>query len=288
IDSLAEENRKLRARLEAVEQNAKSLSLPSSAAAEYNARSVESATDELALLCSPEVEPLSTKRLDEIKRSIGATKSTWADLRQLYPPGQSGFAPRTDSGNELDAALSQAATMASYGVELLRIALNGTQVNRRLTRQTSHLLATLCSTLISTRDQRRRPRDTNASSGREDKSFRKRIKLNIYPKPHRNDERPNVPDTNNRRNRPDLRVTSGSELTDLDSDYLWQESRQPNAHKKQRTPNATPNIDSTTPTVCDPNRASDITTKVNAIGNSASASDADAEEELDLVVGQVQ
>ncbi|KAJ2877492.1 hypothetical protein H4R27_006188, partial [Coemansia aciculifera] len=126
--------------------------------------------DELALLGNNDVEPLSKRRLDSIRRDVGDNKSTWADLRQLYPHRLSDFAPLTelDGGIDVDGALSQAATMAAYGSELLRIALCSTQVNRRLTRQTSHLLASLCSALIDTRDERRRSRNTNTSSDPED------------------------------------------------------------------------------------------------------------------------
>ncbi|KAJ2030545.1 hypothetical protein IWW57_001137 [Coemansia sp. S610] len=39
------------------------------------------------------VEPLTHERLDEIKRGIGVSKSTWENLREKYPPGKSDFAP---------------------------------------------------------------------------------------------------------------------------------------------------------------------------------------------------
>ncbi|KAJ2447778.1 hypothetical protein GGF42_005359, partial [Coemansia sp. RSA 2424] len=112
------------------------------------------------------IEPLTTKHLDDIIQGVSDSKSTWADLRQLYPPRRSGFAPRHSSagipasklGGDSEAndeAYSQAATMAAYGMELLRIAVSTPQINRRLTRQTSRLLATLCATLIGTRDRHR-------------------------------------------------------------------------------------------------------------------------------------
>ncbi|KAJ2255013.1 hypothetical protein GGI13_001837 [Coemansia sp. RSA 455] len=156
IENLKKENCELRSRLEAVEQNTGALPT-SSVTAECTLLRGEQKTDEIAFLCDDDVEPLSKKRLDEIKLSIGVTKSTWSDLRQLYPPRQSDFAPLKEFDDDLDVdeAYSQAATIAAYGVELLRIALSCPQIDRRLTRQTSRLLATLCSTLIDTRDQRR-------------------------------------------------------------------------------------------------------------------------------------
>ncbi|KAJ2871770.1 hypothetical protein GGH93_004558 [Coemansia aciculifera] len=81
------------------------------------------------------VEPLLATRIDNIVQSVSSKKSTWADLREQYPPNQSCLAPlgSTISGKdvlantevaELDAIYCQAATMAAYGVELLHFALD--------------------------------------------------------------------------------------------------------------------------------------------------------------------
>ncbi|KAJ2332354.1 hypothetical protein GGH91_006200, partial [Coemansia sp. RSA 2671] len=105
IDSLTKENRELRTRLEAVEQT----------------------TGRLATSCDDDtVEPLASKRLDHVRRIVSAFEATWEDLRQLYPPRQSVFALLTEVNDDLetDFAFSQAATMAAYGVELLRVALS--------------------------------------------------------------------------------------------------------------------------------------------------------------------
>ncbi|KAJ2757236.1 hypothetical protein GGI19_000170 [Coemansia pectinata] len=118
------------------------------------------------------VEPISQTRLDEIKQDVRASKSTWASLRELYPPGESGFAPLSftastwtaitsagatglDDNLVADEVYSQAATMAAYGVELLGNALHSTVVDRHLANLASKLLAILCATLIDTRDRRR-------------------------------------------------------------------------------------------------------------------------------------
>ncbi|KAJ2335999.1 hypothetical protein GGI00_001070, partial [Coemansia sp. RSA 2681] len=144
------------------------------------------------------VEPLTTKHLDDIIQGVSASKSTWADLRQLYPPRQSGFAPRHSSasipasklGGDSEAddeAYSQAATMAAYGMELLRIAVSRPQINRRLTRLTSRLLATLCATLISTRDRHRDVADKAAGENVNDSKPSRDVgaasseSANIYP-----------------------------------------------------------------------------------------------------------
>ncbi|KAJ2469020.1 hypothetical protein GGI03_000631, partial [Coemansia sp. RSA 2337] len=143
IDNLIRENRELRARLEVVEQKTNTLPLRP-AIAQSPAKDDEQKPDELVLIGNNDVEPLSKRRLDSIRRDVGDRKSTWANLRQLYPPRQSDFAPLMEIDDlDVDGALSQAATMAAYGSELLRIAFSGTQVNRRLTRQTSQLLSSL-------------------------------------------------------------------------------------------------------------------------------------------------
>ncbi|KAJ2816006.1 hypothetical protein GGI24_005859, partial [Coemansia furcata] len=85
-------------------------------------------------------EPLLQTRLDEIRQDVSASKSTWADLRQQYPPEKSCFEPlnfsvsswsaltsgdATGLGDDVDAdeVYSQAATMAAYGVDILCRAL---------------------------------------------------------------------------------------------------------------------------------------------------------------------
>ncbi|KAJ2039553.1 hypothetical protein IW146_000009 [Coemansia sp. RSA 922] len=117
-------------------------------------------------------EPLLKTRLDEIGRDVRAHTSTWVDLRQQYPPGGSCFEPFNflaiswssisnedvrGLGNDIDAdeAYSQAAAMAAYGVEILSRALNGPTVDRELTKLANNLFATLCATLMDTRDWHR-------------------------------------------------------------------------------------------------------------------------------------
>ncbi|KAJ2464800.1 hypothetical protein GGI03_003021 [Coemansia sp. RSA 2337] len=111
-------------------------------------------------------------RLDEIRRDVRASKSTWADLRQKYPPGGSCFEPfnftvsswsaiaKEDAkglGDDLDTdeAYSQAAAMAAYGVDILSSALSGPTVDREMIKQANNLFATLCATLMDTRDRHR-------------------------------------------------------------------------------------------------------------------------------------
>ncbi|KAJ2069304.1 hypothetical protein IW146_000010 [Coemansia sp. RSA 922] len=117
-------------------------------------------------------EPLLKTRLDEIRRDVRASKSTWTDLRQKYPPGGSCFEPfnflaiswsaiaKEDArglGDDLDTdvAYSQAAAMAAYGVDILSSALSGPTVDRELIKQANNLFATLCATLMDTRDRHR-------------------------------------------------------------------------------------------------------------------------------------
>ncbi|KAJ2109299.1 hypothetical protein GGI16_000787 [Coemansia sp. S142-1] len=117
-------------------------------------------------------ETLLQARLEDIRRDVRASKSTWAELRQQYPPGMSCFEPLnfsvsswsaianedvTGLGDDLDAdeAYSQAATMAAYGVDILSTALSGPTVNRELTEQANSLFVTLCATLMDTRDRHR-------------------------------------------------------------------------------------------------------------------------------------
>ncbi|KAJ2757087.1 hypothetical protein GGI19_000328 [Coemansia pectinata] len=117
-------------------------------------------------------EPLFKKRLDEIRQDVRASTSTWADLRRQYPPGGSCFEPLNFAvsswssianedvrglGDDLDAdeAYSQAAAMSAYGVDILSSALNGPTVDRELTQLANSLFATLCATLMDTRDRHR-------------------------------------------------------------------------------------------------------------------------------------
>ncbi|KAJ2865298.1 hypothetical protein GGH94_002313 [Coemansia aciculifera] len=118
------------------------------------------------------VEPLTHTQLDEIKRDVGAFKSTWESLCEQYPPGKSelSFLSFTasswtaiastgvnglDDDLETDETYSQSATMTAYGIELLRKALSGPQVDRRLTVQVYNLLATLCAMLTDSQDRHR-------------------------------------------------------------------------------------------------------------------------------------
>ncbi|KAJ2840285.1 hypothetical protein FBU31_000540 [Coemansia sp. 'formosensis'] len=118
------------------------------------------------------IEPLTIERISEINRVASAKKSTWATLRKQYPPGNSMFVPLRLSDRErtslaavgvttmdadlaIDEAYSQAAIMAAYGVELLRMALSGRNTDRRRIRQASNIFTTLCGTLMDTRYCRR-------------------------------------------------------------------------------------------------------------------------------------
>ncbi|KAJ2751358.1 hypothetical protein GGI19_004533 [Coemansia pectinata] len=113
-------NRELRVRLEAVEQITNTLVLRP-AFSQGQTMDDEQKPNELALLGNNDVEPLAKRRLDSIRRDVGDTKSTWADLRQLYPPRLSDFAPLTelDDGIGVDGVLSQAATMAGLWIGAL-------------------------------------------------------------------------------------------------------------------------------------------------------------------------
>ncbi|KAJ2683226.1 hypothetical protein IWW39_005613, partial [Coemansia spiralis] len=115
---------------------------------------------------------LSPARLDDIRRGVGVYKSTWADLRQEYPPAKSCFAPLnfrvsswsgittedvTGLGNDIDAdeAYSQAGAMLAYGLDIIRSAVDGPTVDKGLVLQAGDLLATLCATIMDTRDRHR-------------------------------------------------------------------------------------------------------------------------------------
>ncbi|KAJ2038479.1 hypothetical protein H4S03_002306 [Coemansia sp. S3946] len=288
IDNLIRENRELRARLEVVEQKTNTLPLRP-AIAQSPAKDDEQKPDELVLIGNNDVEPLSKRRLDSIRRDVGDRKSTWANLRQLYPPRQSDFAPLMEIDDlDVDGALSQAATMAAYGSELLRIAFSGTQVNRRLTRQTSQLLSSLCSALIDTRDQRRRSQSKNANSDTVLESVHKRAKQTIESMPQQQkDERPNVSASSSRTSL-ELCDSSCSELTDLDSEYSLQEQRRHSRCRKRSTPRASPDDSSTIVSACDPVRTGDSATKEPASDSDhASVSGTeDDDDESDLILGQ--
>ncbi|KAJ2491213.1 hypothetical protein IWW37_002465 [Coemansia sp. RSA 2050] len=119
------------------------------------------------------VKPMTAKRLDDTRQDISAKKSTWAELRKQFSPKGTLFEPKKLITNkrattstsarvsEMDAKLavdevySQVAAMAAYGVEALRVALSGPQVDRKLTERASDMLATLCATLLGTLEQHR-------------------------------------------------------------------------------------------------------------------------------------
>ncbi|KAJ2688989.1 hypothetical protein IWW39_001793 [Coemansia spiralis] len=115
---------------------------------------------------------ITAKRLNDLRLEVGAKKSTWADLRKQFSPKGTVFAPKkliTSSrptstcapASEMDAKLavdevySQAATMTAYGVEVLRVALSGPQVDRKLAEQAGDMFATLLATLLGTLEQNR-------------------------------------------------------------------------------------------------------------------------------------
>ncbi|KAJ2074277.1 hypothetical protein GGH13_001430 [Coemansia sp. S155-1] len=301
IENLKNENCELRSRLEVVEQSTGALPT-SSVTAECTLLRGEQKTDEIALLCDDDVEPLSKKRLDEIKLSIGATKSTWSDLRQLYPPRQSDFAPLKEFDDDLDVdkAYSQAATMAAYGVELLRIALSCPQIDRRLTRQTSRLLATLCSTLIDTRDQRRHTPSKGLNLKREDRGIHKRTKRHDDSKPRKREARVDSSFSNKRERtycpeHSSLSSSLGSIPSDTDNLYSDSGCQRPvrrAKRKKRGTPrnNAFKNdVEFTAPIDLAPlpGGEGDNAPEEDA-GNDGgtSASDAEVEDEPDIILGQ--
>ncbi|KAJ2825419.1 hypothetical protein GGI24_003165 [Coemansia furcata] len=116
------------------------------------------------------VKSLTTTRLDEIVQDVISKRSTWAELREQYPPDQSCLAPliitlganEAVAGSEVtdldvilmvDSVYRQAAAMAAYGYEILNFSLDGAQVNRRRVKQASDIFAKLCATLTDTRDR---------------------------------------------------------------------------------------------------------------------------------------
>ncbi|KAJ2864939.1 hypothetical protein GGH94_002586 [Coemansia aciculifera] len=196
---------------------------------ESNAVSNEQTSDE----DDDAVEPLASRRLDDIRREVCAIKTTWADLRQLYPPKQSGFAPlaEVDDDLEIDDALSQAATMAAYGVELLLIALGNPKVNRRLTRQAYRLFATLCATLVGTGD---RHRTTSKAAEEEFRAVGRVGNMDaVTPKLAGHSERGKLTEGSraNKRKGPDYLDSSGSD-SDSSSSSLWPEHRRHGRRKK--------------------------------------------------------
>ncbi|KAJ2825716.1 hypothetical protein GGI24_003086 [Coemansia furcata] len=116
------------------------------------------------------VKPLTYRRLDEIVQDVISKKSTWAELREQYPPDQSCLAPLNTTlsakeavtGTEVtdldailvvDSVYRQAAVMAVYGYEILNFSLDGSQVDRGRVKQASDIFAKLCATLTDTRDR---------------------------------------------------------------------------------------------------------------------------------------
>ncbi|KAJ2910114.1 hypothetical protein GGI21_001196, partial [Coemansia aciculifera] len=211
IDSLTKENRLLRKRVNALEQSTHQTLLNARFPTGFSEYTAVAATDE----CDEGIEPLTTQRLDEVLRGIGIS-SSWSDLRQLYPPRQSGFAPLhtiESKAEDGDEAYSQAATMAAYGMELLRVALGSPQINRRLTRQAHRLLGSLCATLVETRSRHRSKEATRKTS--DDSG--------IFPakRPRSTEQLTSHTSCENGDSR-----HSDSELTDLGSDYSRTEQQQ--------------------------------------------------------------
>ncbi|KAJ2870448.1 hypothetical protein GGH93_005564 [Coemansia aciculifera] len=118
------------------------------------------------------VKSITSKRLNEIGHGVSAKRATWSELRKQYSPKGSIYSPKRvitskratntsmqvsemDGKLAVDEVFSQVAAMTAYGVELLRIALNSTQVDRKLTKQASDIFATLCATLTGTLEQHR-------------------------------------------------------------------------------------------------------------------------------------
>ncbi|KAJ2057339.1 hypothetical protein GGI08_003656, partial [Coemansia sp. S2] len=228
IDKLTSENQEFQARLKAVERNAQAWSNCSAIAARNSVANKQTTDKD-----DGTVEPLTNKRLNDVRQEVCAIKTTWADLRQLYPPRQSGFAPLAEADDdnlEIDDAFSQAATMAAYGVELLRIALGNPRVNRRLTRQAYRLLATLCATLIGTRDRHR----SAAKVAEEESSVicSARDTGAATPKLSRHTGRGEQTEglCTNKRTGPDYLDSSES---DSSSSSLWQERRRHVRRKKR-------------------------------------------------------
>ncbi|KAJ2888300.1 hypothetical protein IWW38_004967, partial [Coemansia aciculifera] len=95
----------------------------------------------------------------ESKQEAETVTSTWDILRSQYPPVYFEFAPlasaSTNNSNNSDAAFSQAATMTTYAVELLRLATASQDVDSRCIEQATELLMSLCNALITTRDETR-------------------------------------------------------------------------------------------------------------------------------------
>ncbi|KAJ2869409.1 hypothetical protein GGH93_006171 [Coemansia aciculifera] len=138
---------------------------------------VEQDSDDMSLYSSDDegnnINELVIKAcLDDIMCEINTTESTWADIREQYSPKQSAFEPFSfttstwatfakagitglDNDLVVDEAYSQSATIAAYGVKLLRVALSGPAANRKQITQVGNMLAALCASLSATRDQHR-------------------------------------------------------------------------------------------------------------------------------------
>ncbi|KAJ2879300.1 hypothetical protein H4R27_005390 [Coemansia aciculifera] len=138
---------------------------------------VEQDSDDMSLYSSDDegnnINELVIKAcLDDIMCEINTTESTWADIREKYSPKQSAFEPFSfatstwatfakagitglDNDLAVDEAYSQSATIAAYGVKLLRVALSGPAANRKQITQVGNMLAALCASPSATRDQHR-------------------------------------------------------------------------------------------------------------------------------------
>ncbi|KAJ2751357.1 hypothetical protein GGI19_004532 [Coemansia pectinata] len=102
------------------------------------------------------------------------------------------------------------------------------------------------------------------------------------------EERPDVSGTSSRES-PDLWDSSGSELTDLDSEYSSKEQQGHSRRRKKISPSTTLDSSSTAASASDPAHTGDDAAQEDASdSDNASASDAEgeAEEEPDLVLGQ--
>ncbi|KAJ2023448.1 hypothetical protein IWW57_004115, partial [Coemansia sp. S610] len=60
-----------------------------------------------------------------------------------------------DAKLAVDEVYSQVATMTAYGVEVLRVALSGPQVDRKLAELAGDMFSTLLATLLGTLEQNR-------------------------------------------------------------------------------------------------------------------------------------
>ncbi|KAJ2893450.1 hypothetical protein IWW38_002858, partial [Coemansia aciculifera] len=271
IDSLTTENRLLRKRVDALEQSTQQTLLNARSSTSFSECTAIAATDE----CDEGVEPLTTQRLDEILRGIGISTLSWSDLRQLYPPRQSGFAPlhSSESMADDDEAYSQAATMAAYGMELLRVALGTPQINRRLTRQAHRLLGSLCATLVDTRDRHRSKETTKKAEDDSGIFLAKRSRPTERGNKLTRDASTGLDN--------DMLHHADTELTDLGSDLSWAEEQ---GQQQQRRPRKLSRR-ATSSTLVSP-----TTTVSSVLGleNDGDGGEASSSSETEVVVGQGQ